>query len=210
VATLTRALETLQGRRSGGERPVVSVGGADYEFAGVMFGGSSPLVWLIDPQGTRVAKTAADWSRLGVSFRGRSRDLGKAKIKQARSLEQEIREIAAGAGLGVDADVFDLRRFAIDVSAELPYVGDESRSPILARGRVGQKVFVSALWRMLRTHPRIGEMTEREFKRRLYEAHRARLIELARADFVQAMDPSEVAASEIAADGAQFHFVWDR
>jgi hypothetical protein len=53
-------------------------------------------------------------------------------------------------------------------------------------------------------------MTEQEFKRHLYEAHRAQLVELSRADFVQAMDPAEVSASEVITDGARFHFVGER
>ncbi len=51
MATLTHALETLRSRRSHGERPVVSVGGSDHEFAGG--GGSRLMKWdihIYDPR----------------------------------------------------------------------------------------------------------------------------------------------------------------
>jgi hypothetical protein len=75
-------------------------------------------------------------------------------------------------------------------------------------GRFGdRKVFVSALWEQLRREPRWAELALAELKARLLAAHRAGELTLARADLVAAMDPELVAASEIAADGASFHFV---
>ncbi|HEX7842885.1 MAG TPA: hypothetical protein VF469_35670, partial [Kofleriaceae bacterium] len=70
-----------------------------------------------------------------------------------------------------------------------------------------RKVFVSAVWDQLRKGPRWAELALPEFKSRLVAAHRAGELELARADLVAAMDPALVAASEIAADGASFHFL---
>ena len=115
--------------------------------------------------------------------------------RPARDLEREIE------------DVLSLRNFAATVTAELPYVLDESTKEGQARGRFGRKVFIAALWRALQTHPRLRDLSLPEFKRRLYEAHRARLLTLARADFVQAMAPDEVAASEHDVGGAVFHLV---
>jgi hypothetical protein len=75
-------------------------------------------------------------------------------------------------------------------------------------GRFGdRKVFVSAVWHELRRDPRWSGLALAGFKGRLLEAFRAHQLVLARADLVAAMDPALVAASEIAADGASFHFI---
>ena len=77
-------------------------------------------------------------------------------------------------------------------------------------GRFGdRKVFVSAAWRALALDPRWAALSLDDFKTRLVAAHRAGELQLARADLVAAMDPALVAASEIAVDGASFHFVID-
>jgi hypothetical protein len=70
-----------------------------------------------------------------------------------------------------------------------------------------RKVFVSAVWDALRRNPTWAAVTLDEFKARLVAAHRAGELVLARADLVAAMDPDLVAASEIAVDGASFHFL---
>ena len=70
-----------------------------------------------------------------------------------------------------------------------------------------RKVFVSALWDELCKRPAWAALALDDFKARLLVAHRAGALTLARADLVAAMDPALVAASEIAADGASFHFV---
>ena len=109
----------------------------------------------------------------------------------------------------------DLRQFATQVQAELPYIVVEQGEGGRAKGRFGRKVFIAALWRRLRTAPSFHGMPFSDFKRKLVEAHRAGLLVLARADLVGAMDPQEVADSETdvrAASGstmAQFHFVVD-
>lgn len=71
-------------------------------------------------------------------------------------------------------------------------------------GRFGHnKVFISHVWNALR--PEVG--SREEFNTRLLEANRARHLSLTRADLVTAMDPADVAESEIHAYGASFHFV---
>jgi hypothetical protein len=75
-------------------------------------------------------------------------------------------------------------------------------------GRFGdRKVFVSAVWDELHKRPAWAALALDDFKARLVAAHRAGELTLARADLVAAMDPALVAASEIAADGASFHFL---
>jgi hypothetical protein len=73
-----RHLETLRERAMRGERPAVTVGNATYEFSGVVWGGASPRVQLIDPSGTPVSRSAAEWTRMGAKFVGRSRSLARA------------------------------------------------------------------------------------------------------------------------------------
>ncbi|MDX2086522.1 MAG: hypothetical protein SFX73_01675 [Kofleriaceae bacterium] len=78
----------------------------------------------------------------------------------------------------------------------------------LERGVFGdRKVFIAAAFDALRTHPAWTALTLDAFKQRLLVAHRAGELVLERADFVAAMDPAVVAASELVADGARFHFV---
>jgi hypothetical protein len=71
-------------------------------------------------------------------------------------------------------------------------------------GRFGHnKVFISHVWRALRQ-----EVASREvFDARLVEANRTRHLSLTRADLVTAMDPTDVAESEVHASGSSFHFV---
>lgn len=104
-----------------------------------------------------------------------------------------------------------LREFAADVNAELPYITPEPGDG--AKGRFGdRKVFIAALWRQLRTAPSFKGMTPKQFKDRLVEAHGQRLLVLARADLVAAMDPKEVAESEWVdpSGGRSYHFVVDQ
>ena len=78
-------------------------------------------------------------------------------------------------------------------------------------GRFGdRKVFVSALWRALSADdPRFASRTIEEFKARLVEANARRHLTLARADYVAARDPVEVARSHIENLNSDFHFVVD-
>lgn len=106
----------------------------------------------------------------------------------------------------------NLSNFVAIVNSELPYIQAEVGADDRAKGRFGdRKVFIAALWRMLRTHPRLHGMTEQQFKQRLFEAHRARLLTLARADLIGAMDLQEVRDSEYEqSPGVTYHFVVDQ
>jgi DNA-binding NarL/FixJ family response regulator len=104
----------------------------------------------------------------------------------------------------------DTRQVADAVRQVLPQI---RATPSPRRGELGrfgpEKVFISALWRVLSQDPRFRGMTLPEFKRHLVSANRQRFIDLARADLVGAMDPDEVETSEIQDMGATFHFVVD-
>ncbi len=81
-----------------------------------------------------------------------------------------------------------------------------------ARGPHGEavlgdrKVFIAAIWDLLRRDPEFA-MSLDDFKAHLLDAHRAGTLELARADYTRAMDPGLVQRSETTWDGASFHFV---
>jgi len=92
----------------------------------------------------------------------------------------------------------------------LPAIQAETGPDGRPRGRFGpEKVFIAAIWRRVRHDPRLAGMTERDFKRLLIQANRESALDLARADLVGAMDPTEVAQSEVSHMGATFHFVLD-
>ena len=69
------------------------------------------------------------------------------------------------------------------------------------------KVFIAHVWRALHDDPAFQEMDLSAFKRRLTEANHARLLDLSRADLVEAMDPDDVRGSETLHLGASFHFI---
>lgn len=84
------------------------------------------------------------------------------------------------------------------IKSTIPKIGPE--------GRFGRKVFISEIWKRLRSY---DSMSLPEFKTQLLRLNRKGLIVLARADLVGAMDPAKVTASEITDRGSSFHFVLD-
>lgn len=69
------------------------------------------------------------------------------------------------------------------------------------------KVFISHVWQAIQVDPSIRAAGQPTFKDRLIEAHRARLLELARADLVEAMDPVDVRESATTYQNVIYHFV---
>jgi hypothetical protein len=75
-------------------------------------------------------------------------------------------------------------------------------------GRYGDsKIFIIHVWRSLQTDPELRGMDLETFKNRLAEANNERLLDLSRADMVQAMDPEDVRLSEVHYLNATFHFI---
>lgn len=91
----------------------------------------------------------------------------------------------------------DLREFADRVT-------EAARSS--TTGRWHGAVFISHVWNTLRARGDVGTTFDK-FKRRLIEAYQKDLIELSRADLVDAMSAADVSASETVHSGARFHFV---
>jgi hypothetical protein len=69
------------------------------------------------------------------------------------------------------------------------------------------KVFIAHVWRAVQDSPALWGLDFDAFKRKLGEANQARLLDLSRADLVEAMDPEDVRASETRYLGAIYHFV---
>ena len=94
---------------------------------------------------------------------------------------------------------FDLPSFASHV---------KSAARDCPTGRFGDnKVFIAHVWKALQADPAFGTIELAAFKERLAEANNARLLDLSRADLVQAMDPDDVRQSEVHYLNATFHFV---
>jgi hypothetical protein len=97
------------------------------------------------------------------------------------------------------AVMLDLETFAQKVRAA-------ARS--CSSGRYGDnKVFIAHVWRSLQDDPEFRGTSLDAFKQRLAEANNTRLIDLGRADLVQAMDHDDVQLSEVSYLSATFHFV---
>lgn len=98
------------------------------------------------------------------------------------------------------AETWDLPTFAATVRALA------ESSPPASRFH-GNKVFISALWRSSQQEPGFPRVGLEEFKQQLVAANSQGLLQLSRADLVQAMDPVIVAESETRYLNASFHFV---
>lgn len=95
---------------------------------------------------------------------------------------------------------------ALDLEAFARRVLQAARAS--SSGRFGaNKVFVSHVWHAVRSDPAFAGLTFDRFKQRLAEANNARLLNLSRADMVEAMDPDDVRQSEVPYLGATFHFI---
>jgi hypothetical protein len=101
---------------------------------------------------------------------------------------------ADGPPAPLDLDAFARRVLEAARSSPTGWFGDN-------------KVFIADVWRHLQDDPDFRREGLDAFKQRLAEANHARLLDLSRADLVEAMDPEDVAASEATHLGATFHFV---
>jgi hypothetical protein len=156
---------------------------------------------LGEPQGRAAdAKKTVDLllaKRLGAR-RNEGKELRDALLRGwvDRSLDGEKRPAPAPAE---PPPPVDLAAFAEEV---------RSAARACPTGRFGDsKVFIAHVWRLLRERPDFRDMGEAAFKKHLAEANNARLLDLSRADLVQAMDPDDVRQSEVSYLNATFHFI---
>jgi hypothetical protein len=131
----------------------------------------------------------------------------RARRDDTNELRQEVLRHWIDRSLGhAEPDVapapppsFDLADFARRV---------EAAARVCPTGRYGDsKVFIVHVWRTLKDQPPFRNMDFPTFKRHLAEANNARLLDLARADLIQAMDQEDVTLSEISYMNAAFHFI---
>ncbi len=152
---------------------------------------------------------------------GRAADFKKAAARLVarnagarRDDGKELRDAILRAWVGV-ANAEDEADTSIEAPPTLPALAPgvlAERVKAAARdcptGRYGDhKVFIAHVWDHLRAQPDFSAMTLDDFKHALAEANNLRLVDLARADLVQAMDPDEVSRSEVRYLGATFHFI---
>jgi hypothetical protein len=124
-----------------------------------------------------------------------------------KELRDEVvrRWVDAGFG-GAPAPAVQAPFSALDLAAFADRVKTTARA--CKTGRYGEnKVFIVHVWRALQDDPDFQGGDFPAFKARLAEANNARLLSLARADLVQAMDPEDVHLSEVAYMNASFHFI---
>lgn len=94
------------------------------------------------------------------------------------------------------------------VRQEAPAIQPQHDSDGKSFGRFGdRKVFINAVW--ARVSPHFPGMSMASFKDKLVHAHRDGLLQLARADLVQAMNQDAVEESEILSGVSSFHFIVD-
>jgi len=74
-------------------------------------------------------------------------------------------------------------------------------------GWVGNKVFISRVWKEIQNEGKFAGMTIDAFKSQLVQANHQRLLSLSRADLAPLLDQQDVLASEIRHMDATFHFL---
>jgi hypothetical protein len=99
---------------------------------------------------------------------------------------------------------------AASIELDLPAFAEKVKAAarVCPTGRFGDnKVFISHLWKTLKSDRAFAAMDLASFKERLAEANNARLLDLSKADLVQAMDAEDVRDSEVHYLSTTFHFV---
>lgn len=128
---------------------------------------------------------------------------------------RHVREAVIRQWLEIDPavppDVAAPPESSVPKERELDLSDFASRVRELARtsptGKFGEnKVFLSHVWKRFQSEGGNG-MTRADFERRLVDASRQNLLTLSRADLVSAMNPVDVADSEICLGNSTFHFI---
>jgi hypothetical protein len=147
------------------------------------------------PEATAVQHRAAAAANLDAATKARDSSDARGHEHLAAAHERVAVRLEGKPELSV-------AEIARAVTEMLPRIGSD--------GRYGPyKVFVSEIWRRLSADPRFHKMSLPEFKDRLMDANQEGWLNLARADFVGAMNREQVHTSEIRDRGASFHFVLD-
>lgn len=152
------------------------------------------------------------------------RELGEGRPVDAKRVVDRLLACRLGAGRDDTKELRDtiLRRW-LDPGGGPPGPTEPTASPAdladfadrvldaahaCPTGQYGEnKVFIAHVWRALQDDPEFRGLDPSSFKRRLAEANNARLLDLSRADLVQAMDSEDVRLSEVQYLNATFHFI---
>ena len=153
---------------------------------------------------------AADFKKAASRLVARGAGARRDDAKELR--DAVLRDWIGRGAVGDRAEGHEVRLPQPDVPQPLDPVVLAARVKDAARdcptGRYGDhKVFIAHVWDRLRPEPEFAGMDLDGFKRALAEANNLRLLDLARADLVQAMDPDDVRRSEVRYLNATFHFV---
>jgi len=151
------------------------------------------------------------------------RELGEHRPADPKKVLDRLISRQVGARRDDEKEVRDaVLRAWIDGSIDQPEWRPSASHPELAgfvqkvraaaenciTGRFGDnKVFIIHVWRALQNDADFRGMDLAAFKQRLAEANNARLLDLSRADLIQAMDPDDVRLSEVTYLNAAFHFI---
>ncbi len=68
MASLTHKLLKLEAKVKAGKKAIVKVADVPCEFRSIMWGGTSPRVYLQLPDGSGAWRSAAEWRKLGADF----------------------------------------------------------------------------------------------------------------------------------------------
>jgi len=130
------------------------------------------------------------------------------QVGARRDDEKELRDAVLRGWIDGAIDQLD-RRFSASPSGLAGLVQKvQAAAEECTSGRFGDnKVFIIHVWRALQNDADFRGMDLPAFKQRLVEANNARLLDLSRADLVQAMDPDDVRLSEVTYLNAVFHFI---
>ena len=145
------------------------------------------------PEGTRFS-TALDMFLLQHLAQPGAKSIEQAVIRRALCLSRQEQK----SRIAHRPQSTDLKQFAKAVMEAARGTED---------GWVGNKVFISRVWKKVQDQGSLDDMTFNAFKGLLVRANQERLLSLSRADLAPFMDQQDVLASEIRHMDATFHFL---
>lgn len=153
--------------------------------------------WLQDSGDQAGARMVADWAQEFAEHEANRANAAAARGGASRAPARRQVAPPSRRKPALDLSTCSLQEFGRAVN-------DAARS--VTHGRWHSAVFISAVWEELLQQGAQG-LTYDAFKRRLIQAMQDDLVELSRADLVEAMPYELVRDSETNYSGARFHFI---